>query len=285
MIAIILTSLGLAAALLSLLAQRYGLSSLYGLLILIIPGLWQSAALILPEPLTLTFVLGALLAASGQRWVITGACLAMAMLIRETDGAIVLAVPAAIFLAGHRRAAILVAFMAFTPVVLWKLYLGWIFYPVQGLQAFTPHPDDVGVPFKGVWTMFHNLSTGTVEGQPDHVRAGILFSILSTAAAALGAVAFFVRPAPMTAAAAFYGLLVITFNYEAVWLNIGNAQRLSVDLFIALALSCVLVRTASGGRLLPRVFAVFWGATALYVLYGTYEATDIRSAVIGWTGL
>lgn len=284
MVAIILGSLGLCAALLSLLAHRYGLSSWYGLVILIIPGFWQSAVLTLPEPLTLVFVLGGLLAAAGQRWFLTGVCLAMAMLIRETGGAIVLAIPAAIFLAGHRRAALMVAFIAFTPVVLWKLYLGWIFYPVQGLQAFTPHPDDVGVPFKGVWKMWEHISQGSFVGQPDHVRAGILFAILSTAAAAFAAVCFFVRPAPMTAAAMFYGLLTITFNYEAVWLNIGNAQRLSIDLFSSLALAFVVTSTG-GYRLLPRAFAVFWVATLFYMLYGTFEAQDVRRVMVGWVGL
>lgn len=283
MIAIILGSLGICAALLSLLAQRYGLSSWYGALILFIPGFWQSAALTLPEPLTLAFVLGGLLAVARQRWVIAGLCLGMAMLVRETGGAIVLAIPAGIFLAGQRRAALVVFALAFTPVVLWKLYLGWIFYPVYGLQALTPHPDDVGLPFQGIWEMGTKIWSGAFVGQGEHVRSGILFAILSTGAAALAAVSFFVRPAAMTAAAAFYGLLTITFNYHAVWLNIGNAQRLSIDLFTALALAFVLTKTAKGW-LLPRTFAIFWTLTVLYVLYGTYEAHDIRRAMLGWTG-
>ena len=283
MVAIILGSLGLCAALLSLLAQRYGLSSLYGLIILMIPGFWESAVLTLPEPLTLVFVLGALLAAAGQRWFLTGLCLAMAMLIRETGGGIVLAIPAAIFLAGHRRAAVLIAVMAFAPIVMWKLYLGWAFYPLRGMAAFTPHPDDVGVPFKGVFTLFENMADGGFLGQPEHFRAGTLFVILSTLAAALAAVCFFVRPAAITAAALFYGLLTITFNYEAVWLSIGNAQRLSIDLFTSLALAFVLTKTAKGW-LLPRTFAVFWSLTLLYMLYGTFNAVDVRGAMLSWAG-
>ena len=183
---------GICAALLSLLAQRYGLSSWYGALILFIPGFWQSAALTLPEPLTLAFVLGGLLAVARQRWVIAGLCLGMAMLVRETGGAIVLAIPAGIFLAGQRRAALVVFALAFTPVVLWKLYLGWIFYPVYGLQALTPHPDDVGLPFQGIWEMGTKIWSGAFVGQGEHVRSGILCAILSTGAAALAADSFFV---------------------------------------------------------------------------------------------
>jgi hypothetical protein len=102
-----------------------------------------------------------------------------------------------------------------------------------------------------------------------------------TSAAALAVAAFAKRPAPMTAAALSYGLLAITFNYEAVWVYIANAQRLTIDLFSALAI--VLLQPA-GQRRLPRTFALFWLASALYLLFGMSESADIRRVLFGWIG-
>lgn len=279
MIALVLGSLGICGALLSRLAQQHGLSAWYGALILAIPGFWQSAVLTLPEPLTLAFILAGLLSASRDRWLLAGASLGMAMLIRETSGAVVLAVPAALFLAGRRRESVVVALLAFLPVVLWKTYLGWIFFPVEGIRAFFPRPDDVGLPFKGIWHLWTEVAQGTSTDGLVAQRSGVAFSVLTIAAAALALAAFLRRPAPMTAAALFYGLLATTFNYEAVWSYTPNAQRLAIDLFAALTLAFL---QPADSRRLPRAFAVFWSAMALYVLFGTTESADVRRVLFGW---
>jgi hypothetical protein len=110
------------------------------------------------------------------------------------------------------------------------------------------------------------------------VRSGLTYPILTTAAAALAVAVMVKRPSPAAAAALFYGLLTITFNYESVWLHVGNAQRLTIDLFVALAL--VTVQPWGGRRVWPLLMGLFWLATALYVTFGTYEAAEIRSAAI-----
>jgi len=115
-------------------------------------------------------------------------------------------------------------------------------------------------------------------------RAGWTYPILTTAAAALATAVMIKRPSPVAAAALFYGVLTITFNYEGVWLHVGNAHRLTIDLFVALAL--VTVQPWRGQRIWPKSMALFWCATAAYLLFASYEAPAIRAAlnrlVTGW---
>lgn len=277
MVALVLASLGLCAGLLSLLAQQRGRSAWYGALILLIPGFWQASILTVPEPIAVAFVLAGVLLVGQQRWLLAGLSLGVAMLTRETGGAIVLAIPAAIFLDGRRRESLIVAALAFVPVVLWKGYLGSIFFPIEGMRAFTPHPDDLGLPFGGIVSLWTAVARGAIAGGwLEQLRSGIVFSVLSTAAAVLAAIGCAKRPSPMMAAALFYGLLTIAFNYEAVWGYVLGAQRLTIDLFVAVALA-FLVRTEKDP--LPRTLQVFWGAMALYILFGMSESADIWRAV------
>ena len=274
MIALVLCSLGLCGALLAWLAQQRTLSAWYGALVLAIPGFWQTAVLTTPEPLAFACIVCGVLLVDRQRWVLAGLSLALAMLTRETSGALVLAIPAALLLTGLRRESLVVALLAFAPVVMWKAYLGWIFYPAEGLRAFTPHPDDLAFPFAGmwqIWTEFAQKAAGAGWSAP---RSGILFTVLVLAAVAMATAAFLKRRAPMTAAALFYAWLAITFSYGAVWLYLGNAERLTIDLFAALAL--VSLDPQVRARIGPRSLIAFWSAAALYVLFGMQESVDIR---------
>jgi hypothetical protein len=119
-------------------------------------------------------------------------------------------------------------------------------------------------------------------GMPEMARAGALFPLLTTSAIALATAFLIFRPSAISAAAVVYALLTIQFNYDAVWLHIGNAQRLTIDLFVALALAFVLQPPAR--RVLVRPIAVFWSASALYLAFGTFEAAAIRHSAVDWVG-
>ena len=277
MVALVLTALAICGMLLGAIAHSHGLSPWLGLLILLVPGFWQSALSTLPEPLAVAFVLAAYLCMQRQNWWACGALLGMAMLVRETGGGLVLALTVGIALAGKWRQSAIVAVLAFLPVVLWKGFLGWVFWEGFGMAGVLAHPNDAGLPFAGVVELWEAIARGEYfGGQWNLVRAGLTYPILTTGAAALAMAVMIKRPSPVAAAALFYGLLTIMFNYEAVWLHVGNAQRLTIDLFVALAL--VTVQPWRNQRVWPKLTALFWSATAIYVLFGTYEATDIRSA-------
>jgi hypothetical protein len=279
MVALVLIALAACGTLLALIAQHHGWSPWWGALIFCIPGFWQSASLTLPEPIAVAFFLAAYLCVIREKWWACGLLLGMAMMVRETGGALVLAVAAGLFLTGKRSKAALVACLAFLPILVWKGLLAWAFWPEYGWAGATPHPDDVGLPFAGVWRLWeivaqHKYFIGMWEMQ----RAALLFPLLTTAAATLAIVAAIKRPSPLAMSAVCYGLLTITFNYESVWLHIGNAHRLTIDLFVALAL---VFLQPIGRRVLVRPLVIFWAVTAWYVCYGTYEAAFIRDNVFG----
>lgn len=279
MIALVMLALAAGATLLGTLARSHGLSPWFGLLILLIPGFRESTMGTLPEPVAIAFVLAAYLCARHENWWPCGALLGMSMLIRETGGGLVLALPVGMALTRKWRQSAIVAVLAFLPVLLWKGFLGWVFWDQFGMTGVMPHPNDAGLPFAGVVHLWGTIARGEYfDGRWELVRAGLTYPILTTAAAALAMALIIKRPSPAAAAALFYGLLALTFNYESVWLHVGNAQRLTIDLFVALAL--VTVQPWRGQRVWPGWMGLFWCATAVYVFFWTYEATEIRSAAI-----
>ena len=280
MVTIVLVALAVSGMLLGAIARSYGLSAWFGLLILLIPGFRECSLLTLPEPLAIAFVLAAYLCARYEKWLACGTLLGISMLIRETGGGLVLALPVGMVLSGKWRQAVAVAALAFLPVVLWKGFLGWVFWQSFGVTGVMPHPNDAGLPFAGVVNLWKTIARGEYyDGRWETVRAGLTYPILTTAAAVLAMAVMIKRPSPAAGAALFYGLLTVTFNYEAVWLDMSNAHRLTTDLFVALAL--VTVQPWGGQRVWPRLMTFFWWTTAVYVLFWSYQANEIRAAALG----
>jgi hypothetical protein len=279
MVALVLLAVTACGTLLALIAQHHGWRPWWGALILCIPGFWQSVSLTLPEPIAVAFFLAAYLCVIREKWWACGLLLGLALMVRETGGVLVLAVTAGLFLSGKRREAAHVACLAFLPILVWKGLLAWAFWPSFGWAGAAPHPNDVGVPFAGVrrlWELVaeHKYFVEMREMQ----RAAVLFPLLTTAAAALAIVAAIKRPSPLAISAVCYGLLTITFNYESVWLHVGNAQRLTIDLFVALIL---VFLQPMGRRVLVGPFVLFWALTAWYLCYGTYDAAFVRFNLFG----
>jgi hypothetical protein len=167
MVALVLVALGVSGAMLGAIAQHHGLSPWFGLLILLVPGFRESTTGTLPEPVAVAFVLAAYLCVLRQNWWACGALLGMAMLVREASGGLVLALTIGIAFTGKWRQFVLVAVLAFLPVVLWKGFLGWVFWDGFGMTAVMPHPNDAGLPFAGVvqlWRVIGAENTSTAAG-------------------------------------------------------------------------------------------------------------------------
>jgi hypothetical protein len=153
-----------------------------------------------------------------------------------------------------------------------------VFWARYGTYAILPHPDDVGLPLAGVWHLWTTIvNGGYFGGSMVMARAGIAFALLSTAAAVLAWALAVRRPSAVTVAAAGYALLVIVFNYKSVWLSVANAERLSVDLFVAIAL--VSVQPLRATTVLPRTIRLFWAASACHVFALTFDASVIRDGL------
>lgn len=279
MVALIVAALAVGAVLLALIARHYGASGWYGTLVAVVPGFWQSVENTLPEPLAVAFWLGAYLAMLKRQWWVCGALLGVSMLVRETGGVLVLAVCASVWLLADRRTALRVAALAFGPIVLWKLYVASVFFPIQGFASVMALPDDSGVPFGGVYDMWVQIARGDYyPWNPALIRSGVIYPPLLLIAIALVSVTAFTRPAPMTIAAACYAGLIITYNFHGVWAHVANAERLTVDLFVALLI--VGLQPTRATRPWSHIWPWFWLAAAAYVFLGTFEAASYRQALL-----
>ena len=278
MVALVIASLGACGALLGEIARRNGRPWWYGAMVVAIPGVWQSMETSLPEPLAAAFLLAGYLCSSFRPVWAAGALFAMSLLVRETGAAFVLILLTWAFLAGRRRAALVTAVVAFLPLAIWRGFVGWVLWPDWGLQGFLFHPPDFDVPLAGMRHVWADIAHGAYfDGSWGMARSGIAFSVMILAGAALALALAVRRPGPVSLAAAFYASLAVSFNFEAVWLAMGNAHRVTIDLFLCLALAFAQPR--SSPRLLSGALALFWIASTWYVFFGTFESALIRDSV------
>jgi hypothetical protein len=282
MAALIIGALAACGGLLGAIARQRGGSVWHGALIIFIAGYWNSVGFAVPEPVAAAFFLGGYLCLLRKTWWTAGLLFGSSLLVRETGGAFVLALIIAMFLCRQRREAAIVGALAFVPLGLWKLYVGWVFFPEFGLEAFSHAPDDFDAPLKGIWDLWAMVKSGAYfEGSSDMKRAGIAFPLLVLAGIVLAVVVAIKRPGPIAMAGLVYALLAITFNYRSVWLDIGNAQRLTIDLFLSLALASASIRSHESRRLWLAL-AGFWVACAVYLLFGTYNVPETQRAIFPW---
>jgi hypothetical protein len=80
-------------------------------------------------------------------------------------------------------------------------------------------------------------------------------------------------------AAVLYAGIAISLSFASVWVHVGNAQRVTYEMFVALALLSV------GLSNYPRPWRVsvlaFWASAAVYVCVAAYDAEYSRGAVLG----
>ena len=278
MVWLILCSLGLAGFALARLAQGQGLTAAWGLAILLIPGFWQSIQFGLPEPIAAASVVGGILCFSRGRWVSAAALFAVALLVRETSVIAVGCVVGAGMISGRRREAFLVGLFAASVLALWRLYVAWVLFPEWGVEALLCIPSTLGRPFAGIMDLWGSVARETYFPTfPEMSRAGIAFPVLLIGGSLLSVVLAVAAPSATSVAALLYALIAVCLNFAAVWVHVSNAERVSCEMFVMLALSAVAVRTYP--RPVRAALAGFWFAAAAYVFFLTFDAAFIRSAL------
>src|SRR5262249_10514683 len=215
MVWLILGALCAAGLAITLAARRAGASPAWGLLIVLVPGFWQSLQTALPEPIAAAFLVFGYLVWDRGRWVEAGLLFALSLLVRETGAVLVLVLAGAMILRGNFRAAIAMTAIAATPVVLWHLYMGLVLYPDWGVEGFFFNPHDLGVPFVGFADLWEKVGRG--EYMPEISRSAIWYPIVLTSAWVLALTTAVVRRAPLAIAASIYATVAISLNYESIW--------------------------------------------------------------------
>lgn len=277
---LIVGALFLCGLSLALIARGAGASAAWGLLILLVPGFWQSVQTSLPEPIAAALLLGGYLLLVSGRARLAGLTLAVSLLVRETGAIFVASIAAAAFFSGRRRESVQLVLIALTPVVLWRLYVGWILFSDYGAQAFWFNANNLGKPLAGIIDLWVSVRRGVYfPGIPEMARAGTWFPILLMGGLCVALVALARRPGAAAVAAVAYGILAISLTYESIWVHVGNGQRGTYELFVALAVVSVLIKAYP--PVLRASLVIVWTAAGLYTFFGTFGAESVRRALIG----
>jgi hypothetical protein len=279
MIALILGALFTCALLLGIAARDAGESPWWGALALLIPGFWQSVQVALPEPIAAAFALGGYLCAVRSRWLWAGIVFALSLLIRETGAILVIAVAGAAFLEGKKREAFFLVAISLLPLFAWKLYVTATLYPDWGMRSLFYNPDNFGAPFVGLAQLWAELRGGRYYPPfPDIARAATWFPLLLLYASALAVWLMAETRSAAAAAAILFAVLGLSLKYTMVWVHVGNAQRVTFELFTMLALLSIPMRRYS--RALRTSLVVLWAASAIYTFWLAHDAENVREALI-----
>jgi hypothetical protein len=276
MVWLVVASLGVSAVMLASMAVRSGASPAWGVLILLVPGFWQSLSTALPEPIAAGFLIGGVWCTWRGRWLAGATLWAAALLVRETSLIVVVLLLAERFLSGQRRQALMSAAVAFLPVMAWRVYVGWVLWPSWGWQGFVHNPHDFGWPFAGFLGVWSKIVAGAYE--PGMTVPGLTLTLLLIGALAVAVVIVIRRPSALTAGAVVLAVMAVSLNYY-VWTHVSDGQRLTYEVFVLLALASPSAAAASRGT---RVLVYgFWAAAAWYVFFGSYDAAFVREALTG----
>lgn len=281
MIGFVMLGVAVSAAVIARLAQLAGLSALWGLVVLAMPGFSQSVRVVLPEPLAAALLLLGYLCVVQRRFVWATAVLALSLLIRETG--VVWVAALALFLP-HAMASVrdrVWLASAVLPLVAWRAYVAVALWADWGWEAISYASHNVSVPLLGVVRLWNVVSAGTYHpAVPELAAAAVWFPLVLVLVAAVG---FSLWPRvnrPVGVALGAYGLLALSLTFPNVWSHVGNAQRASYELFVFLALAAVSTPSLSPRS--RRVILLCWVASATYVLYGAYDGLNTREAIFPW---
>lgn len=282
MVVLVWLGVGVSAFALALVAQHAGASAAWGLLVLAIPGFWQSVQVALPEPIAAALLLLGYLCVLHKRILLAALLFAVSLLVRETGVVLVMAI---VLLASSsditRRSRALLASAALT-VAVWRLYVAWVLWPEWGWQSLFYSPHVMTVPFAGLAGLWSDLANGLHHPDvPNLARGALWFSILL---AGVGVAAWPVARASgrvIGAALVVYALIALSFTHSTVWSHVANGQRASYEVFLLLALATVSFRSFPPA--MKATLATCWTGAALYLLLGAHDVLFIRGALFPWT--
>jgi hypothetical protein len=279
MVWLILAASFLGAWLLAMIAHAHGYHVIWGLLYLLVPGFVASLYFGLPEDIAAAGLLGGYLLAVRGRFGWAAVPFAASLLVRETG--VILVAALAIWYAWRlrdRRAGMLLA-ASTLPMIAWRVYVGWRLFADFHWSAFYMNPRTAGVPFVGIIELWRRIRGGTYFNDvPDVMTAGIWFPLLLIAGFAMGLYLLWRRRDGLAAAIVVYGFLAVSLTYNAVWVHIANAERVSYELFLLLIVAFIC--TARSDRLTRRVLGGFLACTLLYVWFASVDADLVRFALL-----
>lgn len=281
MIALVLLGVGVSAAVLARLAQGSGLSALWGLAALVIPGFSQSVRMVLPEPVAAALLLLGYLCVVRRRFVWAAITLSVAVLTRETGvlwvAALVVGLPMS--MASIRDRVWIAA--SVVPLMVWRVYVASGLWTEWGWEALHYSSNNVSMPLLGIVRLWGAVSAGVYHpAVPELATAAVWLPLLLGLVSAVAFSLWTQVGRHIGIALAGYGLMAMSLTYPNVWGHVGNAQRTSYEVFVLLALAAVSTPALSSRS--RRLILLCWIVSAVYILYGAYDGLNTREAIFPW---
>jgi hypothetical protein len=110
-------------------------------------------------------------------------------------------------------------------------------------------------------------------------RAGIWYPLLLTGGAILSVILARRSPNGAGIAAVLYSAVALSLSHATVWVHIGNAERVTYEMFVMLAILSVSV--PADAQAVRRAVLMFWAGAAAYVFFASPAAGAAREAVLG----
>jgi hypothetical protein len=303
MIWLILAAHFCAALALGAIIRHHGGHPAWALLYAIVPGFLQSLNAGLPESIAAAGLLTGIWLILTSRYAFAALVLGATLLVRETSVAFVVMMVLWLWLSKREWRGGFIVGLSIGALVAWRAFITWRLYPIYGMTTFLFTPGNIGMPFKGIIDLWAVIGRGEYFlDYPPLAVAGRLFPILLTSALIISLVLLWKRRDGLSAAAVVASIIAVSLDYPNVLLHIGNAERVSFDVFVLLlAIFGTIVydrRVPAGAdvatanaraagtrslRGLRVMMLVFFAATAVYTVYYSFDAPMVRHVLFSPT--
>ena len=248
-------------------------------LYILVPGFYYSLQWGLGESIGLVLVLAALYAYLRERIPWTMALLAASLFIRESGFIAALAIMA--FEVFQRRAIKRALFIgsSVVPYLLWKGFLTYRLFEINGWRTFTLGPADFTLPFSGFLDLFNRIRAGDYD-RP-FVSAAVIYSLFLIILFAFSLVLFFKKKNVLSLSLLLFSALSVSLNYPMVWIGIGGAIRLTTEAFVFL-IPVYLFQKDSLKPSLKFLFAGFFAVLFVFDFFVMDISGYFRNAFLIW---
>ncbi len=262
MVYTILLAIFLSAFFLVKILIFYGKDPLWALIYLAIPSFYFSLFYALPEAVAGAFLLGGFYFYIKERFVFSSLLFALAILTRETIiiFVLVLATFESLKTKSSKRPVLL--FSSIFPYFLWKIFLTWRFFPDYGWRPFLSNSEIITTPFSGVAKLFWSTSHGFYR--KGIKEAAVFFSVIIILLFLFSIYLLWKKWGPLSISLPLYSLLILSTKYHKVWRHIGNAERISYEIFLLFVLLFASHRYKASEKY---TFLCFFFLLAIYTLF------------------
>jgi hypothetical protein len=292
MVWLIIAAHFIAALALGAIIRLHGGHPAWALLYIFIPGFLQSLNAGLPESIAAAGLLTGIWLILTSRFALASACLAVTLLVRETSAIVVVTMVLWLWLSRRDWRGGFVVGLAIAPLVAWRAFITWRLFPAYGWGSFFFSPGNLALPFRGIADLWDVIGRGVYFlDYPPLAVAGRVFPWLLMAALIVSVILLWKRRDGLSAAAVAASLIAVSLDFPHVWTHVGNAERVTFDVFVLLLASLATMvgsgaargqeqaqeqARMAGTRGLRMMLLGFFAATAIYTVYYSLDAPVVR---------